>query len=260
MKIISWNVAGLRAKLKKENFHNFIKNTDANIICLQETKAEENQIKLTQFICEKFPFRFWNSSDGTTQKKGFSGTSIWSSIKPIHTKPTPGFDNEGRTVTLEFDDFILICVYTPNSQSMTSERFKFRIENWDKNFREYINEQNKIKSTIVCGDLNVINLEIDMYNPKKYKNKVAGFFDLERESFNKYLDDGFVDVFRNIYPNEENKYTYWNQIVKTCREKNMGWRLDYFLACNKLLPKINDCNIITNQLGSDHCPIYLILD
>ena len=260
MKIISWNISGIRPKLARDNFIDFIYNTDASILCFQETKTDEDKTKIPELMCEKYPFRYWNSSDGTSQRKGFSGTAIWSAIKPIQRLETPDFDKEGRLVTLEFEEFILLCVYTPNSQDINSERFTFRIEYWDTNFREYINKLNQTKSTIVCGDFNVANLDIDLYNAKKYKNKVAGFYDLERLAFTKYIEDGFIDNFRYLHGNELNKYTYWNQRVKTCREKNLGWRIDYFISSKDIIKRIDDCNIMAEQLGSDHCPIYLIFN
>ena len=260
MKIVSWNIAGIRAVLKKECFNNFIENNDADIICFQETKAEEQQVKLSELISLKYPFRYWTSTQGLTQRKGLSGTAIWSSTKPVARMDTPEFDTEGRITTLEFEKFILICVYTPNSQSSNSPRFMYRIEEWDVAFRKYINKLNDIKPAIICGDFNVAYLDIDMYNYAKYKNKAPGLYDEEREGFAKYLEDGFVDAFRTLYPNEKDKYTYWNQIRKTSREKNLGWRIDYFLLHNTLVPAIKECNILTNEFGSDHCPIYLIVD
>ena len=260
MKIVSWNVAGIRANLKKNCLQSFLERTDFDVVCLQETKATEDQVKIPNEIAEKYPFRFWESTQGITQRKGLSGTCIWSKVAPISRIKPPEIDLEGRVTALEFESCIIVCVYTPNSQSADSPRFKFRTEEWDDVFREYIKILDTIKPTIICGDFNVAHLDIDIYNPKKYKNAVAGFFDEERRQFTKHLGSGFVDAFRYLYPTEEKKYTYWNQVRKTCREKNIGWRLDYFLVPKSIEKQIKECSLLVEEMGSDHCPIVLEID
>lgn len=267
MQILSWNVAGIRAMLKKENLQNLLKKQDFDIVCLQETKAEEHQVKLTEEIKIKYPYRYWNSTQGTTQRKGLSGTTIWSKTKPINIINPPEMDEEGRVTTLEFDTFIVVCVYTPNSQSLESPRFKFRIEEWDPKFRKYINDLKTIsqrpKSVIVTGDFNVAYLDIDIHDPKKNKNKTAGFLDDEREEFKKHLDSGFIDIFRYFYPKEIGAYTYWNQLNPKTRQNNKGWRIDYFLISGDILnPPImlKECRMLPEIHGSDHCPIYLEIE
>jgi len=263
MKILSWNVAGLRAMLKKGNLENLIIGEDYDIICLQETKAEESEVKLPENIQQKYPFRFWNSTMGTTQRKGLSGTTIWCKKKPINRIKHPDIDEEGRITTLQFESFIICCVYTPNSQNIESDRFKFRTEKWDIEFRKYINSLKEIKPTIIAGDLNVAHLDIDIYNPVKNKNKVAGFYDLERNQFQQHLDCGYIDVFRCFHPDKTAAYTYWNQIRPANRKNNVGWRIDYFLYCNKETNSNNmlkSVDILKDVYGSDHCPIYIELN
>ena len=260
MRIVSWNVAGIRANLKKHCLQTFLAKNDFDIICLQETKATAEEVKIPEEISEKYPFRFWESTQGITQRKGLSGTSIWCKERPINRILPPSIDTEGRVTALEFEKFIIVCVYTPNSQCAESERFKFRVEEWDESFRNYIKLLDNIKPTIICGDLNVAHLDIDIYNPVKYKNKVAGFFDAERLQFSKHLESGFVDAFRSLHPTEGKKYTYWNQIRKTCRQNNIGWRIDYFLVSKRLEGDIKECNILSDEMGSDHCPIELCIN
>jgi len=261
MKILCWNVAGLRAMLKKEHLQKLIEdnNYEYDHICLQETKAEEIQVLLPDNIIKEYPYRYWNSSQGITQRKGLSGTTIWSKEKPLHVIPSLNIDQEGRIVTLEYNNYIIVCVYTPNSQTIDSPRYIFRTSEWDIAFKYYISNLNKIKPTIICGDLNVAFLDIDIHNPKKHKNKSAGFYDIERANFKLYLDANFIDTYRCVYPQLTNKYTYWNQLRKTNREKNIGWRIDYILISNKLAKNIEDCNILHDIYGSDHCPITLTL-
>jgi len=257
MRVVSWNVAGIRANLKKNCLQTFLGKTDFDLVCIQETKATEEQVKIPDEIAKKYPFRFWESTQGITQRKGLSGTCIWSKEAPINQLKPPEIDLEGRITALEFKSFIIVCVYTPNSQSSDSPRFKFRVNEWDNAFREYIKALDTIKPTIICGDFNVAYLDIDIYNSKKNKNKVAGFFDDERNQFSKHLENGFIDAFRYLYPTEIKKYTYWNQIRKTCRENNIGWRIDYFLVSKKMENQIKECNILAEEMGSDHCPIAL---
>jgi len=259
-KIVSWNVAGVRAMLKKGNLEELLTQNEYDIVLLQETKAEEAQVKLPEKIINMYPYRYWHSTKGTTQRKGFSGTTIWSKTKPISRIDEPKTDEEGRILTLEFDNFIVVSVYTPNSQGLDKPRFIFRTTIWHENFINYITMLKNIKPTIIAGDLNVAHKDIDIHNPKKHKNKYAGFFDLEREQMTEYLSRGFIDAFRVKYPTEEKKYTYWNQLNPKIRENNSGWRIDYFLITSEIKIKIKDCNILPDIRGSDHCPIYLELE
>jgi len=267
MKILSWNVAGLRAMLKKENLQDLLKTEDFDIVCLQETKAEEHQVKLPDDILEKYPYRYWHSTQGTTQRKGLSGTTIWSKMKPLNRINPPEIDEEGRVTALEFENFIIVCVYTPNSQKLDSPRFQFRINRWDPEFRKYINDlkTQTQKTVIVTGDLNVAHLDIDIHNPKQNKNKAAGFFDAERVQMQEHIKSGFIDVFRHLYPDKTGAYTYWSQLNPKTRQNNKGWRLDYFLcggnphAPIEGNPRIilKDCGMLPEIYGSDHCPLYL---
>ena len=255
--ILSWNVAGIRACIKKGGL-DFLLNGDHNIVCFQETKAEEHQVKLSDDFKEHYPFRYWNSTQGTTQRKGLSGTAIWSKIRPIREIKPMDIDVEGRTTTLEFDDFILLTVYTPNSQKLDSERFMFRTTVWDPHFQEHVAKLHEIKPVILCGDFNVAHKEIDIHNPSKSKNKQAGFLDDERVEFQKLLEKGYTDAFRTFYK-DGNNYTYWDQRNPLLRATNKGWRIDYFLHTNELNDKITDCKIHPEIMGSDHCPVELKL-
>ena len=259
MRILSWNVAGLRAMLKKGHLEQLLtsEEQDYDIVCLQETKAEESQVKLPSNIEQKYPYRFWNSTLGTTQRKGLSGTTIWSKTRPINRIQHPKIDEEGRITTLEYTDFIICCVYTPNSQSIDSPRFEFRTQKWDEEFRKYIIALKKIKPTIITGDFNVALKDIDINNVPRNKNKAPGFFDDERTQFQKHLDSGFIDVFRHFHPTQQGAYTYWNQLRKANRENNVGWRIDYFLSGGDPHTPLKECGMLPDVYGSDHCPIYL---
>ena len=226
MKIVSWNVAGIRAMLKKGHLDKFIAENDFDIICLQETKAEEQQVTLSEGIMTKYPHRFWHSTKGTTQRKGLSGTAIWCKEKPISRINAPEIDEEGRITTVEFENFIVVCVYTPNSQGLDMPRYKFRTQVWHKTFLNYIKMLKERKPTIICGDLNVAHNEIDIHNPERHHD-CAGFLDLERAQFQEYLTVGYVDTFRQLNPDAKEKYTYWNQINPKIRQNNSGWRIDY---------------------------------
>jgi len=263
MHILSWNVAGLRAMLKKGNLQELLSKYDYDIVCLQETKAEEQQVSLPPEILEKYPFRFWNSTLGTTQRKGLSGTTIWSKTRPINRINHPSIDEEGRITTLQYENFIIVCVYTPNSQSLESPRYEFRTQKWDNDFREYITSLKNIKPTIIAGDLNVAHKSIDIYNPTRCRNKIPGFFDNERTEFQNHLDTGFIDIFRQLYPNKTHAFTYWNQIRPANRVNNIGWRIDYFLFGKN--PQANgispiECKLLTDVYGSDHCPLSLEIE
>ena len=264
MKIISFNVAGIRAMLKKQEFEDFIneQNSDYDIICLQETKAEEAQVKLPDYVLEKYNHRFWNSTKGTTQRKGLSGVCIWSVNPPLNSLENPPWDEEGRIISLEYEKFILINVYVPNSQKFDGQRYHYRI-NWNLKFSTYINEIKKRfpnKEIIVCGDLNVAHLDIDICNPKQKKNKVPGFFDVEREDFYKLLDFcDLKDVYRHFNPTQQ-KSTYWSNFLKAERSYKNGWGIDYYLVTENIISNITSCKILMNIKGSDHCPVLLEID
>jgi len=255
MKLLSWNVNGIRACLGK-GFLESMKDENPDIICLQETKAQDHQVELELEGYEQY----WNSAE----KKGYSGTLILSKIKPLSISygiNKEEHDKEGRVITAEYDDFFLINVYTPNSQRELT-RLEYRQE-WDKEFLSYAKELEKKKPVIICGDLNVAHKEIDLKNPQtnkttKTKPGNAGFTDQEREGFQTYLDRGFIDTFRFFYPEKEQAYSWWSYMFKA-REKNTGWRIDYFLASKELSSKLKDAKILPDIMGSDHCPVTLEL-
>ena len=247
MKLISWNVNGLRAIYKK-GFEEIFKDIDADIFCVQETKMQEGQMKINLQEYEKF-FNY-------AQRKGYSGTAIFTKIKPECVTYGIGIeehDKEGRTITLEFKDFFLVNVYTPNSGRELA-RLDYRME-WEDAFRNYLKELDKIKPVIICGDLNVAHKEIDLKNPKTNR-KNAGFTDEERNKMTKLLDNGFVDTFRYLYPNKENAYTWWSYMGHA-REKNIGWRIDYFIVSERFSKNIKNAFILPEIMGSDHCPVGL---
>ena len=252
MKLISWNVNGIRACVGK-NFMEFFNEVDADIFCLQETKLQEGQIQLDL----KGYHQYWNYAT----KKGYSGTAIFTKEEPLSVNYGINNDeietpNEGRVITLEFNDFYMVTVYTPNSQSEL-KRLAYRMS-WDDAFRNYVKELDNKKPVILCGDLNVAHKEIDLKNPKTNR-KNAGFTDEERNKFTELLDSGFIDTFRYFYPNEEQIYSWWSYRFKA-REKNAGWRIDYFCASQKLKEKLKGAKIHTEILGSDHCPVELIIE
>ena len=247
MKLISWNVNGLRAIYKK-GFEEIFKDIDADIFCVQETKMQEGQMEINLQEYEKF-FNY-------AQRKGYSGTAIFTKIKPECVTYGIGIeehDKEGRTITLEFKDFFLVNVYTPNSGRELA-RLDYRME-WEDAFRNYLKELDKIKPVIICGDLNVAHKEIDLKNPKTNR-KNAGFTDEERNKMTKLLDNGFVDTFRYLYPNKENAYTWWSYMGHA-REKNIGWRIDYFIVSERFSKNIKNAFILPEIMGSDHCPVGL---
>lgn len=248
MKFISWNVNGLRACVKKDfeaSFHHL----DADFFCLQETKMQAGQLDL-QF--EGYQ-SYWNYAD----KKGYSGTAIYTKHEPLNVTYGLGIDehdHEGRVITLEMDDFFLITVYVPNSQDEL-RRLDYRMQ-WEDDFRAYVKQLDAIKPVIICGDLNVAHEEIDLKNPKTNRRN-AGFTDEEREKMTTLLDKGFVDTFRHLYP-EQVTYSWWSYRFRA-REKNAGWRIDYFLISERLKERLVDAKIHTEILGSDHCPVELEL-
>ena len=244
MKFISWNVNGFRACLEK-GFAEFFSEQNADFVCLQETKMQPGQ---AEFAPEGY-FQYWNSA----QKKGYSGTAIFTKHEPISVSygiGIPEHDTEGRAITLEYEDFYLLCVYTPNAQRELA-RLSYRME-WEDALRAYILELDAKKPVIYCGDLNVAHNEIDLKNPKT-NHFNAGFSDEERGKFTELLESGFCDTFRTLYP-EEVKYSWWSYMFKS-REKNAGWRIDYFVVSERLMDKVKDSFILTDVMGSDHCPV-----
>ena len=250
MKLISWNVNGLRACVNK-GFEDFFKEIDADAFCLQETKLQEGQI---DFAPEGYHC-FWNYAE----KKGYSGTAIFTKREPIGVTYGLGIvehDKEGRVITLEFEDFYLITVYVPNSQRELT-RLDYRMD-WEDAFLNYINELDKKKPVIYCGDLNVAHKEIDLKNPKSNRRN-AGFTDEERDKMSAVLDSGYTDTFRYFYPEQADAYSWWSYMFKA-REKNVGWRIDYFICSERLNDKLTDAKIHSEILGSDHCPVELDID
>ena len=250
MKLISWNVNGLRACVGK-GFLDYFKEQQADIFCLQETKLQEGQIELELDGYHQY----WNYAE----KKGYSGTAIFTKEKPISVHYGIGIeehDKEGRVITLEFEKFYMITVYTPNSQEKLA-RLDYRMK-WEEDFKNYLLELDKKKPVIVCGDLNVANKEIDLKNPKTNR-KNAGFSDEEREKMTKLLESGFVDSFRYFYPNKTDIYSWWSYRF-SARAKNAGWRIDYFLVSDRIKENMKGAEIHTEILGSDHCPVLLNID
>ncbi len=247
MKLISWNVNGLRAVLQK-GFMDFFKSVDADIFCIQETKMQEGQIE--KFVLDGYT-QYWNSAI----KKGYSGTAIFTKIKPINATYGIGkeeHDNEGRVITLEFDKFYLVNIYTPNSKREL-ERLEYRMV-WEDEIRKYLTKLNKKKPVIMCGDLNVAHEEIDLKNPKTNRRN-AGFTDEERGKMTELLNANFVDSFRFIYP-EKIAYTWWSY-MGGARAKDVGWRIDYFIVSEDIKQRIKDAYIYKDIMGSDHCPVGL---
>lgn len=247
MKLISWNVNGIRACMKK-GFEDFFKDIQADIFCIQETKCQEEQI---DFVLKGYK-SYWNSAE----KKGYSGTAIFTKKEPLTVTYGIGIeehDKEGRIITLEFEDFYLVNNYTPNSKR-DLERLEYR-QIWEDKIRKYLVELNQTKPVIMCGDLNVAHKEIDLKNPKTNRRN-AGFTDEEREKMTQLLEAGFTDSFRYLYPNRENAYSWWSYMGKA-REKNVGWRIDYFIVSNDIKDKIKQANIYPEIMGSDHCPVEL---
>ena len=249
-KLISWNVNGLRACLGK-NFMEFFDYVDADIFCLQETKIQEGQVDWNK---EGY-YAYWNYAE----KKGYSGTAIFSKEKPLNVTYGIGIeehDKEGRVITLEFDNYYMVTVYTPNSQNGLA-RLEYRMK-WEDDFRNYLLNLKKSKPVIVTGDMNVAHKEIDLKNPKTNR-KNAGFTDEERQKMTELLEVGFIYTFRYFYPDTEGIYSWWSYRFKA-REKNAGWRIDYFLVSDDLKDKLIDAHIHTEIMGSDHCPVELTVE
>ncbi len=250
MKLISWNVNGLRAVINK-GFMDFFKQIDADIFCIQETKMQEGQIEL---ILDGY-YQYFNSAI----KKGYSGTAVFTKEKPINVTYGIGIeehDQEGRIITAEYEKFYLVNCYTPNSKREL-ERLEYR-KIWEDEIRKYLKKLEETKPVIYCGDLNVAHEEIDLKNPKT-NHYSAGFTDEERNKMTELLNAGFIDSFRYLYPEKENAYTWWSYMMKA-REKNVGWRIDYFITSNSLKEKIEDSKIYSEVMGSDHCPIELDIE
>lgn len=250
MKMVSWNVNGLRACVTK-GFVDIFNKLDADIFCLQETKLQEGQIDLP---LEGY-YQYWNYAE----KKGYSGTAIFTKKEPLAVTNGIGIDEhntEGRVITLEFEDFFFVTCYTPNSQNEL-KRLGYRMK-WEDDFREYLLRLNKKKPVILCGDLNVAHNEIDLKNPKTNR-KNAGFSDEEREKMTTLLNSGFTDSFRYLYPDKEGIYSWWSYRFNA-RKNNAGWRIDYFITSDSIKDKIIDSKIHTDIMGSDHCPVELYID
>ena len=250
MKLVSWNVNGLRACVGK-GFEESFKALDADVFCLQETKMQEGQLDL------QFPGyeSYWNYAD----KKGYSGTAVYTRVKPLSVTLDMGIDehdHEGRVITVEFDDFHLVCVYVPNSQDGL-KRLDYRMK-WEDDFRAYVTSLAEKKGVVICGDLNVAHNEIDLKNPKTNR-KNAGFSDEERAKMTELLGSGFTDTFRYFYPDAEGIYSWWSYRFKA-REKNAGWRIDYFITSKRINDKLKKAAIHTDVLGSDHCPVEVDIE
>ena len=249
MTLISWNVNGIRACVQK-GFLDFFNEVDADIFCIQESKLQEGQINLE---LEGYN-QYWNYAE----KKGYSGTAIFTKKEPLSVKYGLGIeehDKEGRVITLEFEEFFMITVYTPNSQNELA-RLDYRMK-WEDDFRNFLKNLDEKKPVIVCGDLNVAHKEIDLKNPKTNR-KNAGFTDEERNKFTELLNSGFIDTFRYFYPDKESIYSWWSYRFKA-REKNAGWRIDYFCTSERMKDRLVSAHIHTDVLGSDHCPVELVI-
>lgn len=247
MKLISWNVNGLRACVDK-GFMDFFKEADADVFCIQESKLQAGQIDLPLVGYHQY----WNYAE----KKGYSGTALFTKQKPLSVTygiGIPEHDKEGRVITAEFADFYVVTVYTPNSQRELT-RLSYRME-WEAAFLAYINGLNEKKPVIFCGDLNVAHKEIDLKNPRTNRHN-AGFTDEERSCFDKVLESGYIDTFRYFYPDAEGIYSWWSYMFKS-REKNAGWRIDYFVVSRALEDRLEGASIHTTVMGSDHCPVEL---
>lgn len=250
MKLISWNVNGLRACITK-GFYDFFGEVDADVFCIQESKMQKDQAEV---ILDGYS-QYWNSA----VKKGYSGTAVFTRIEPLSVSYDLGMDkhnDEGRVITLEFDEFYLVTVYTPNSKRELA-RLDYRME-WEDDFRSYILSLEENKPVVICGDLNVAHKEIDLKNPKT-NTRNAGFTQEERDKMTMLLDSGYIDSFRHFYPDVTEAYSWWSYMFKA-REKNAGWRIDYFVVSEKLKDKMIGSKIHNEILGSDHCPVELELD
>lgn len=250
MKLISWNVNGLRAVMKKD-FEGIFEAMDTDVLCLQETKMQAGQL---DYDPEGY-YAYYNYAE----KKGYSGTAVYTRIKPLNV--TYGIqedehNTEGRVITCEYDDFFLVCVYTPNSQPEL-KRIDYRMQ-WEDDFREYLKMLDETKPVVLCGDLNVAHKEIDLKNPSANR-KNPGFSDQEREQFTNLLDAGFIDSFRELHPNAIDRYSWWSYRANA-RSRNIGWRIDYFVVSERLRNAVEAADILDQVLGSDHCPVMIKLN
>ncbi|QQD82091.1 exodeoxyribonuclease III [Bacillus siamensis] len=251
MKLISWNVNGLRAVMKKRDINTYVQETKADILCLQETKVQDGQVSLQP---EGY-HAYWNYA----VKKGYSGTAVFSKEEPLHVSyglGIDGHDQEGRVITLEFEHVFVVNCYTPNAKRGL-ERIDYRLQ-WEADFKDYLQRLDRKKPVILCGDLNVAHREIDLKNPKANR-KNAGFSDQEREAFSALLNAGFTDSFRYLYPDQEGAYSWWSYRTNA-REKNIGWRLDYVIISDRLKQRISQAAICADIMGSDHCPVEMTVD
>ncbi|RUS04699.1 exodeoxyribonuclease III [Bacillus velezensis] len=251
MKLISWNVNGLRAVMKKIDINTYVQETEADILCLQETKVQDGQVSLQP---EGY-HAYWNYA----VKKGYSGTAVFSKEKPLHVFYGLGIDDhdqEGRVITLEFEHVFVVNCYTPNAKRGL-ERIDYRLQ-WEADFKDYLQKLDRKKPVILCGDLNVAHREIDLKNPKANR-KNAGFSDQEREALSALLNAGFTDSFRYLYPDREGAYSWWSYRTNA-REKNIGWRLDYVIVSDRLKQRISEAAICADIMGSDHCPVEMTVD
>lgn len=249
MKLISWNVNGIRACVQK-GFLDFFKEVDADVFCIQESKMQEGQLELELGGYQQY----WNYAE----KKGYSGTAIFTKQEPLSVQYGIGVeehDHEGRVITLEFEDFYMVTVYVPNSQDEL-KRLDYRMQ-WEIDFLAYLKKLEEHKPVIFCGDLNVAHQEIDLKNPKTNRRS-AGFTDEEREKFSAVLDAGFIDTFRYFYPDLEGAYSWWSYRMNA-RSRNAGWRIDYFCVSESLKERLEDAKILSDVMGSDHCPVELDL-
>ncbi|MEW4024780.1 exodeoxyribonuclease III [Bacillus sp. YAF8] len=251
MKLVSWNVNGLRAVMKKRDINTYVQETKADILCLQETKVQDGQVSLQP---EGY-HAYWNYA----VKKGYSGTAVFSKEEPLHVSygmGIDGHDQEGRVITLEFEHVFVVNCYTPNAKRGL-ERIDYRLQ-WEADFKDYLQRLDRKKPVILCGDLNVAHREIDLKNPKANR-KNAGFSDQEREAFSALLNAGFTDSFRYLYPDQEGAYSWWSYRTNA-REKNIGWRLDYVIVSDRLKQRISQAAICADIMGSDHCPVEMTVD
>lgn len=251
-RLISWNVNGIRAIMKKD-FTEILASMETDVLCLQETKAQVDQVMEAVESIDGY-YKYANHAE----RKGYSGTAIFSKIEPTNVQYDIGVkahDNEGRVITAEYDDYYLVTVYVPNS-GRDLVRLDYR-STWDKSFRKYLKDLDKHKPVIVCGDLNVAHQAMDLKNPKPNYNKTSGYTQVEIDGLSKHIDSGFIDTFRHMYP-EEIAYTWWSYRAGA-RQRNIGWRIDYFLVSERMMPSVADSFIRPNMMGSDHCPLGIDL-
>lgn len=254
MKLVSWNINGIRA-ITKKSFFTDLERLDAEIVCLQETKANDDQVREALVSLDGS-----NLYANSAERPGYSGTAVISKIKPLNVIKDTGikeFDSEGRVLCLEFDWFFLVNVYVPNSGSELA-RLAYRQE-WDKTFLGYLKGLEKIKPVVVCGDLNVAHKAIDLARPKENYNKAAGYMQEEIDGMDRLTASGLTDTFRHFYPDAKGRYSWWS-FRAAARSKNIGWRIDYFLVSSSFLPKVKDAFIIEEMTGSDHCPVGIIIE